>query len=103
MNTKKMKTKISTVHIVIALISIYVLTVFIRQEIVMKDLHKKNVEADVELKGLKYEVKSIEKKINQKNEGEYIERIAREEFGMIKPREIIYRDKNKWESSNFSD
>lgn len=101
MKIKKMKTKLSAVHIAIALISIYVLTIFIRQGIVMKDLNKKNELADVELKGLKYEVKSLEKIIDQKNEGEYIERIAREEFDMIKSKEIIYRDKNKSKSNGF--
>lgn len=103
MIAKTKKRKLSTTHIIIVLIAIYVSTIFIRQEVVIRGLKKKNLIADVELKDLKNEIKSLEKKIDQKNEGEYIERIAREEFDMIKSNEIIYRDKNKIASPGFSD
>ena len=103
MNIKGKKIKLNTTHSIIALVFIYILTVFIRQDIVMRDLKHKNEAADVELKELKHDVKSLKIKIDQKNEAEYIERIAREEFDMIKSNEIIYRDKNKEKSSNVSD
>lgn len=100
--TKRKKSKISIFHIVLAVMSLYVVVTFIKQEFVIRDLHKKNQARITELKELKEDVRDLEKKIDKSESVKYIEKIAREELDMVKPHEMIYRDKNKQGSSGFS-
>lgn len=92
---KKKKRSISIFHVILALVSVYVLVTFIKQEFIIRDLTREEKTADMELKDLKEDIKNLEKKIDKSETVEYIERIAREELDMVKPNEIIYKDKDK--------
>lgn len=95
--SNKKRKGISIFHIILAVLSVYVVVTFINQEFVIRDLNKQNKVADTDLKDLKENIKNLEKKIDKSETVEYIERIAREELDMVKPNEIIYKDKDKQE------
>lgn len=48
-----------------------------------------------EIKKISQEVDRISKDIENSNSPEFIEKVARDELGMVKPREVIFIDKNK--------
>lgn len=61
----------------------------------MKKLEREKSTKEEEIEILKSEIDGINNEIKNKDSLEFIEKVAREEFGMVKPREIIYVDKNK--------
>lgn len=48
-----------------------------------------------EIKSLKKDISDLKEEIEDSNNMEFVEKVAREDLGMVKPREIIYIDKNK--------
>lgn len=50
---------------------------------------------EAKIQKLSQEVESISKEIEKSDSPEFVEKIARDELGMIKPREVIFIDKNK--------
>lgn len=61
----------------------------------MKDLTKKKLEEEKGVAQLEYEIQELNKEIKGKDSLAFVEKIAREDLRMVKPREIIYIDKNK--------
>ena len=100
---KRQRKKLSLSHVILAVVFIYVVVTFIKQELVIRDLKEKDQLVGEELKSLKEDVKDLGKKIDKAETIEYIEKIAREELDMIKPHEIIYKDKNKQDDSSNLD
>lgn len=66
----------------------------VKQEFEIKELKKDRVEKQRELNELEAESKEIEKKIENKEDIQYIEKIARDELDMVRPNEIVYEDAN---------
>lgn len=100
-NKKKQTKKLSIFHILIAIVSIYVVVTFVKQEFILRTLSKDNKTADIELEALERDVSQLKNKIDKSDTVEYIEKIAREELDMIKPHEIIYKDKEKQNQDEF--
>lgn len=48
-----------------------------------------------QIEALTREIEKLEEEIKDSNSTEYIEKVARDEFGMVKPREVVYVDKEK--------
>lgn len=44
---------------------------------------------------LSEDINKLETEIDNSNSSEFVEKVAREELGMVKPREVIFIDKNK--------
>ncbi len=44
---------------------------------------------------LNEDIENLKNEISESDSAEFIERVARDEYGMVKPREIIYIDKDK--------
>jgi cell division protein FtsL len=90
---KKKKSKLG--FVVLLLFSIYFVYVFAEQQhmLYVKNIEMRNVEAKV-----KEEQATNDKLIKQKDmisSDEYIEKIAREKLGMVKPGEKVFVDVNK--------
>lgn len=98
MGKVKNKRKLTLLNILAVILAFYVVFTFISQQFTLSKLNEKKEKTQLELKVLKEEVSDIENKIDKSDTVEYIEKIAREELDMAKPREIIYRDKNKQDS-----
>lgn len=93
--SKKRKKKFRVRHIVFLVFAIYICSTIYSQQNMMKELKIKKNNTEEEIKKLKSEINYINTEIQNKDSLEFVEKIAREEFRMLKPREIIYVDKNK--------
>ncbi len=60
-------------------------------------------ENDKKIKILKDDISKIKEEIENSDSLEFIEKVAREEYGMVKPREVIYVDKEKEKENNTED
>lgn len=79
---------------------VYVAFSLVQQEFAIKELKKDRVEKQRELEDLEAESKEIEEKIENKENIQYIEKIARDELNMVRPNEIIYEDANAPSADN---
>lgn len=66
-----------------------------------RDLRIKKENLENEISKLEEDIDIINEELEISNSLEFIEKIAREELGMVKPREIIYIDKEKVKNSFF--
>lgn len=92
---KKKKGKFRIRHLLLLLFVIYICSTLYNQRNMMKKLEREKSTKEEEIEILKSEIDGINNEIKNKDSLEFIEKVAREEFGMVKPREIIYVDKNK--------
>ena len=63
---------------------------------------KEIAENEKEIAILKKDINMLNKEIKNSSSPEFVEKVAREDFGMVKPREIIYIDKDKDKHSKDS-
>lgn len=47
------------------------------------------------MQSLSKDIQKLESEISKSNSPEFVEKVAREDLGMVKPREVIFVDKNK--------
>ncbi len=90
-NVKKFRIR----HLIILVFGIYICTTLISQKKMLKNLNAEKVEMENEVKTLNTEINEINKEIKNSDSLEFVEKVAREELKMLKPREIIYIDKSK--------
>ncbi len=102
MSKNKKSRKIKWLNIFILIIVGNVLLIFWNQRSLMKNLEAKKEENIIVNKKLESEIKSLEKEIKNSESLDFVEKIAREELGMVKPKEIIVIDKNKKNKSPFA-
>lgn len=67
----------------------------------MKDLTNKKLKNQAEIQKLESDIDELNEEIKTSGSLEFVEKIARDELGMVKPREIIYIDKNKSQNTLF--
>ncbi len=94
----KKKRKSLEKFIVVGICSLVVLgtgRVYLKQSKELKELEQVKVEKEKEKKKIQNEIRMVEKEIENKDSLEFVEKVAREDYNMVKPREIIYIDKNK--------
>jgi cell division protein FtsB len=60
-----------------------------------KNLSQEKAQKVQEVKEIKKQINEIDKEIDQSNTLEFVEKTAREDLNMVKPREIMYVDLNK--------
>lgn len=90
---KKRKMKSRNLLLLLLIFSIGI-SIF-KQRLLMKQLNTKKAGLQSEVEVLEEEVKYLKKEIEVSDTIEFTEKVAREELGMVKPREVIYIDKNK--------
>ena len=86
------------IHLIILLFVFWIGKTLIGQSIMIKDLNSRKIKEEEEISQLEREIKVLNEEIENKDSLTYIEKIAREELRMVRPREIIYIDKNKEKS-----
>lgn len=69
------------------------------------ELEEKKAAYEKEIAEIQKDVDFLEKEIENSDSLEFVEKIAREELGMVKPREIVVIDKSRAEEEtyNFND
>ncbi|PAB57631.1 FtsB family cell division protein [Anaeromicrobium sediminis] len=92
---KRKRKKIKVLHIILALLLLYVGGTFAYCKVKIHRLEQEKIILEERLEGLKETKKSLEYEYENSNSIEYVERVAREELKMVKKNEIIYIDANK--------
>lgn len=82
-------------HFILLLIVFYLSKTLISQSIYMKELREKKLKEEQEIATLEKEIEQLKEQIEKKGSLEFIEKAAREELHLVKPREMIYIDINK--------
>ena len=59
------------------------------------DLENKKHKTETEIKELERDIRDLTIEIENSDSLKFVEKVARDDLGMVKPREIIYIDKNK--------
>lgn len=90
-------------HALLLFLFIYVALIYYKQNKMLNELEAKEEQKQVEIHQLKSEIKELDFQISNSDSLEFIEKIAREDLEMVKPREIIYIDKEKKDKSVFKD
>ncbi|MDO5725802.1 MAG: septum formation initiator family protein [Tissierellia bacterium] len=100
MKNKKSKTKgLKITNIItIVLLLLTILKFYDQQKIISNLKAEQNLRLQ-KIEELNAKVEQLELEIDQAGTLKFIERVAREDYGMVKPREIIYIDKDKDKSS----
>jgi cell division protein FtsL len=81
-------------HVFVVLLVIYLVTVMNHQRQLMNSLEEKREVLESEIVQLEDKIEDLNDQIEKSGTLEFVERIARDELGMVKPREIIYIDKS---------
>jgi len=82
---------------------VYVVVILNNQRVLLRDLETKRELAEGEISQLEIEIRRLNHEIENSGTLEFIEKVAREELGMVKPREIIYIDKSNLSPNIFRD
>lgn len=88
----KQKKKARFKSLIIAAIVCIVSVVLIRQQIELNSYNKKISELNTEIKTEEKRTKEIEKKAELYASDDYIEKVARDELGLVKPDEKVFVD-----------
>ncbi len=92
---KRKKRRFKLIHMMTLFAILYLVVTFWNQKKLMNELQTKKQENISANEELKREIKGLEEQIEDSQTLQFVERVAREELGMLKPREIIVIDKKK--------
>lgn len=92
---KKKRRRFRLTHFIFLMIIFYISKTLISQGILTKELTNRKAMEEQEIAKLEKEIEELNKEIENKDSLTFIEKVARDELRMVKPREIIYIDKNK--------
>lgn len=99
---KRKKKRIRPMYLVFLLLSIYIVVVMLNQRKLMKNLGSRKAELQNEIDILEKDINELNNEIENSDSLQFVEKVAREELGMVKPREIIYVDKKKLKNTFFN-
>ena len=81
-------------HVLLILLVVYVGFVMNHQRRLMNNLQDRRTAVQMQISSLEREIKILNDEIEKSGTLEFIEKVARDVLGMVKPREIIYVDKS---------
>lgn len=93
--SRKRSRKIRTRHFLLLALVLYIASIFRNQSKLMSNLERTRDMEMARLKKLEREIADLEREIENSDSLQFVEKVAREELGMVKPREIVFIDKNK--------
>lgn len=102
MKKKKKKKKVGVLKIIVFAMLLYIMVIMINQNKLMKELEGKKMVLQKEIHILEEEVDDLSKELENSDSLEFIEKVARDELGMVKPREIVVIDKGKIKNNVFN-
>lgn len=95
MNKKQKKSKFSLYRLLFLIVVGYFIYVIGMQQYEILKIHQEEVDVDIKLEQVKRENEMLKNEKAQLNDPAYIEKVAREELGLVKDGEIPYIPKNK--------
>jgi cell division protein FtsL len=81
-------------HVLVIILVVYVGFVMNHQRKLMNDLQERRASVQTQIGSLEREIQMLNEEIGRSGTLEFIEKVARDDLGMVKPREIIYIDKS---------
>jgi len=81
--------------ILILVLGVWLGKTFTSQAMMRRDLAEERKLEEKKIASLERDIRNLEKEIESKDSLGFVEKVAREDFKMVKPREIIYIDKNR--------
>ena len=94
-NKRKKKRGFRLKHLILVVLIFGLGKTLISQRIMMKNLVNKKLEEERQVSQLEKEIDELNKEIKSKDSLEFVEKVARKDLRMVKPREIVYIDTNK--------
>ncbi|NLC04738.1 MAG: septum formation initiator family protein [Tissierellia bacterium] len=92
---KKKKRRLKLGRLLLIGLAIYISAIFIHQNKLINTLEAKKQKTEMEIKELEDDIRDLTKELESSHTLEFVEKVARDDLGMVKPREIIYIDENK--------
>lgn len=102
MKKNRKKKKVGLVRIIFFAILLYIVVIMINQSKLMNELEGKRMVLQKEIDVLEDEIEDLNTELEDSDSLEFVEKVAREELGMVKPREIIVIDKEKIKNNFFN-
>lgn len=95
MNIERLVKNILKLILFFAVISVLLVALFREQWMKKRELEREIVLLETELRSIEKENETLEKEIKDSDSLQFVEKVAREEYGLVKPGEIIYIDINR--------
>lgn len=95
MNKKRKKRRLKLWNMMVWFLFIYVGLILWNQRNLKMKLESKKQDIMGEVQTLENQIEGLNKEIENSDSLQFVEKVARDDLGMVKPREIIYIDKNK--------
>lgn len=97
---KKLPAGIRIATILMTVFLIYTGYTVVNQGIKIHKLKILKAEQEQEIKDLNEEIIALKEEIKSGGTLQFVEKIARDEYGMLKPNEIIFKDKDKLQNED---
>ena len=97
---RKLIKKKSVLYIIGAIVIIYFVYILISQQVSIGSKNKEIKALQSEIDQASAETEKLQKQVDNLQDPEYIEKIAREKLGLVRPNERVYVDANKSEDNS---
>lgn len=94
-NKRKKKNGFRLKHLILLFLIFWISKTLISQKSMMKDLTQRKLIEEQEVAQIEKEIEELSEEIKNKESLIFVEKVAREDLRMVRPREIIYIDKSK--------
>ena len=95
MAKQKKKMRFRLIHLTLIVVLVYVAVVSNNQRMLMNELKEERAETEAEILRAESEIETLKFEMEDSDSLEFVERVARDDLGMVRPKEIIYIDINK--------
>lgn len=92
---KKLNKKKFSKFICLLFVAVYVIGTFIHQRTVLADRYAALADCKSRIEDAELEKEALEKQLERVNTDEYLERLAREKLGLVKPNDRVFVDVSK--------
>lgn len=94
-NKKKKKYRVDYVRVLLIVCLVYFSVTFVKQQFEINEYNVKINSIKQDIADANQEIESLNETKEKANDSEYIEKVAREELGLVKPYEKIFIDVSK--------
>ncbi|NLY21291.1 MAG: septum formation initiator family protein [Tissierellia bacterium] len=93
--SKENKGGFKLIHLLLIVFFVYFGVTVFKQNRIIKELKSEKTEMNAQIEQIKADIDYLNEEIESAGTLKFIERVARDDYGMVKPRETIYIDKDK--------
>lgn len=97
---RKLNPQKALIAAAVLVFAVYFLYIMIWQQITLSGKNKKIEELEAQVQTASEKTEELEAELENLNDPEYLEKIAREKLGLVRPNERVFVDANKSESNS---